>query len=185
MEHVEHLLGAYHDGELPERVRKGVERHVQECARCRLALNRMQALSRTLCAYTVPDLDRGAERFCAQVVLRLGRRRPVGAPSVWLYLVPAILSGAIAGLLALWTLPQMLGAVWALLHRLGVDPSLVLQLWNGTQLPREALAMLRAIGTLAWRAALYAALLLLFGAYAGWVGVLWRTEVEERSGKER
>lgn len=186
MEHIEYLLGAYHDGELPERARRRVEAHLRECPRCHGELARMQALSYTLNAYSVPGLDWGAQQFRAQVVLRLGRRRPArGTPSGWWYLVPAALNGAIVGLLAMFALPELLRIAWVLLEWLGVDLGLVLQPWVSAQLSGEALALMRTMGALTWQAALYSALLLVFGSYVGWVGVLWRTGVQRRSGRER
>jgi predicted anti-sigma-YlaC factor YlaD len=186
LEHVEDLLAAYHDGELSLRARKRVEAHLRKCPHCRGELCHMQALSRTLSAYPVPDLDQGAQQFRAQVMLRLARRRRVGsAPSGWWYLVPLALNGAMVGLLALFALPSVLRVAWVLLEWLGVDPAVVLELRVGIQLSAGALALLRDMGTLAWEIALYAALLLLFGSYVGWVGVLWRTATQRRFGKER
>jgi anti-sigma factor RsiW len=186
LEHVEHLLGAYHDGELPERTRGHVEAHLEACPRCRDELSHLEALSRTLAAYAVPDLEGGVQQFRAQVTLRLARRRPTGSTaSGWWYLVPLALSCALVGLLALFTLPDLLRVAWALLEWFGVEPGALLELRIGVQLSREAVAVLRSVGTLAWVAALYAALVVLFGSYVGWVGVLWRTKAQPHSGKER
>lgn len=186
MEHVGDLLGAYYDGELPEQARERVEAHLRECSRCCGELGRVQALSRTLSAYRVPDLEGGAEKFRAQVVLRLGRRRPVGNTlSGWWYLVPVGLISAIASLLALLTLPGLLALGWALLDWAGIDPALLLEVRTGIEISTEGLAWLRGMGALAWRGTLYSALLLLFGSYVGWVSVLWRTETQLRAGKER
>ena len=186
MEHVEHLLGAYHDGELPERTRGHVGAHLGACPRCRDVLWQLEALSSTLALYAVPDPDSGIQQFRAQVTLRLARRRPAG-PTVsgWWYLVPLALSCVLVGLLALFTLPDLLRVAWVLLEWIGVEPGALLELRIGVQLSRGAVAVLRSVGTLAWVAALYAALLLLFGSYVGWVSVLWRTKARPRSGKER
>jgi len=184
--HVEHLLGAYHDGELSERTRKQVEAHVDACPRCRDELSHLEALSRTLALHAVPDLDSGAQQFRAQVTLRLARRRPAATTaSGWWYLVPLALGCVLVGLLALFMLPDLLRVAWVLLEWAGVEPGALLELQTGVRLSREAVAVLRSVGTLAWVAALYAALLLLFGSFVGWVSVLWRTEARSRSGKER
>jgi predicted anti-sigma-YlaC factor YlaD len=186
LEHVEHLLGAYHDGELPERIRKRVEAHLGDCPRCRDEASRLQTLSRTLAAYAVPDLEGGVQQFRARVMLRLTRRKLAATPvSGWWYLVPLALSCVVVGLLALFMLPDLLRVGWVLLEWIGVEPGALLELRFGVQLSREATTVLSSVGTLAWVAALYAALLLLFGSYVGWVGVLWRTKARPRSGKER
>jgi anti-sigma factor RsiW len=185
LEHIEHLLGAYHDGELPERARKRVEAHLRECPRCREASSRLRVLSRTLRFYAVPDPGQGAEQFRAQVVLRLKRRSPAASgPSAWWYLVPVVLSSVIAGLLALSALPELLRAAWAVMEWLGVEPGLMLEVRVGSQLSARALALLRSVGTLAWEAVLLTVLLPLFGSYVGWVGALWRTETQRRSRRE-
>ncbi|HUT20079.1 MAG TPA: zf-HC2 domain-containing protein [Anaerolineae bacterium] len=186
MEHIEHLLAAYHDAELPERTRRHVEAHLEACPRCRDELSHLEALSLTLAAYAVPHLDSGVQQFRAQVALRLARRRPAATTaSGWWYLVPLALSCVLVGLLALFTLPDLLRVAWVLLEWIGVEPGALLELRIGVQLSRGAVAVLRSVGTLAWVAALYAALLLLFGSYVGWVSVLWRTKARPRSGKER
>jgi len=186
LEHIEHLLAAYHDAELPERTRRHVEAHLEACPRCRDELSHLEALSLTLAAYAVPHLDSGVQQFRAQVALRLARRRPAATTaSGWWYLVPLALSCVLVGLLALFTLPDLLRVAWVLLEWIGVEPGALLELRIGVQLSRGAVAVLRSVGTLAWVAALYAALLLLFGSYVGWVSVLWRTKARPRSGKER
>jgi anti-sigma factor RsiW len=186
LEHIEHLLGAYHDGELPGRMRKHVEVHLDTCAQCRAALLDLEALSRMLALYRVPDPANSAQQFQRQVMLRLSRRGPA-APAVsgWLYVIPLALSCVLVGLLALIGLPGVLRVLWLGLEWAGVAPGLLLKLPVAMLIPREAVTALLGVGSLAWGAVLYAALLLVFGSYVGWVGVLWRTQARSRSGKER
>jgi anti-sigma factor RsiW len=50
----ENMLSRYHDGELSEPERAGVENHVRECASCAVELEQLQAISHTLQSAVVP-----------------------------------------------------------------------------------------------------------------------------------
>lgn len=185
MKHVEHLLGPYHDNELAQGTRRQVEEHVRTCAHCRAELSNLEALSRTLASYPVPEPASGAQQFQSQVILRLARRgRAAPATPGWLYLVPLALSCATVGLLALLALPGTLEAAWMLAGWAGIAPASLLGLPVAMPISRETLSVVLSVGSLAWDAALYAALLLVFASYVGWVGALWRVHARSRSGKE-
>jgi predicted anti-sigma-YlaC factor YlaD len=73
-EHVSTWLEAYHDGELDGRRLRQVEAHLAKCALCRAELEQLQALSALLQEIPAPETRTSAERFVAQVGLRLPRR---------------------------------------------------------------------------------------------------------------
>jgi anti-sigma factor RsiW len=70
--HVNELLAAYHDGELPVDRQHQVEKHLQDCPTCRAELGALEELSSFLKADLVPH-QTPPERFAAQVQLRLPR----------------------------------------------------------------------------------------------------------------
>ena len=183
--HVEHLLEAYHDGELSSRQRRHVEAHLARCAYCRAERDALARLSDTLAAYAVPDLFPGAETFRSQVALQLARR-PARARAVswWWYLVPLALICAAAGLLGLVLLTDWVRLLQPLLAWAGVDPASLLPLPQAAQLPGEVARWLSAVSGPLWSVALYIGLLFVLGSYAGWVSVLWRAESQPFSRKE-
>jgi anti-sigma factor RsiW len=185
VDHVGHLLGPYHDGELPEGMRRLVEEHVSTCARCRAELSQLEALSRMLASYTVPEPVSSAQQFQSQVILRLSRRgRATPATPGWLYVVPLMLSCVMVGLLALFALPGLLGAAWVLVEWAGIAPTSLVEFSAAIPISREIVGAVLDVGGLAWAAVLYAALLLVFASYAGWVRVLWRVQARSQSRKE-
>jgi anti-sigma factor RsiW len=103
IEHVTDLLGAYLDGELRGQRRNQVEDHLTRCAACRKELEQLRGLS-ALLQETVPaESFTPADRFVANLTLRLPRRSE--APSVrkssgfaW-WLVPA-------GVVGVWVFMQ-------------------------------------------------------------------------------
>jgi anti-sigma factor RsiW len=94
--HVNELLAAYHDGELPLNRQHQVEKHLQDCATCRVELEAFEELSSLLKADSVPR-QTSPERFAAQVQLRLprtslSRARQNGEQSPrWVLGVPLVL----------------------------------------------------------------------------------------------
>jgi len=73
-QHVIAWLGAYHDGELKGARLWQVEAHLQSCESCRAELDRLRALGHLLQASPPPEGLTPAERFEAQVRLRLPPR---------------------------------------------------------------------------------------------------------------
>jgi len=74
-------VSAYHDGELPPREAKALERHVKDCAACRQELHRLRALSTWLASgsLTAPSeaflshLRRSAPMRRSRTTLRIAR----------------------------------------------------------------------------------------------------------------
>ncbi len=190
MNHVTDLLAAYHDGELAPGARRRVEAHLQSCAECREELAQLEQLSDLLGAYTLPDTLSGAEAFRAQVGLRISRRaRPRRNYLSWSWhIVPVALLCALAGLMGLLAVGDLFVGVCRLLEWFGFDVAAGLGLpdvlWAGTWLEGVLVSWVRGLGRLVLRFSLYVVSLVIFGAYAGWVGVLWRTSARSLSGKE-
>jgi predicted anti-sigma-YlaC factor YlaD len=184
--HVGHLLGPYHDNELAQGTRRLVEEHVRTCEHCRAELSNLEALSRTLASYPVPEPVSTAQQFQSQVLLRLTRRgRAVPVGGGWLYLVPLALSCAMVGLLALFSLPGILEAMWMLIEWAGIAPASLPTLPTAFSVSGETIAVVLGVGSLAWEAILYALLLVVFASYVGWVGVLWHGRARSQLRKER
>ncbi len=112
-EHVTEYLGAYHDDELAGRRLRQVDAHLDECASCRAALDRLQTLSALLQQAPAPETLERPERFVAQVGLQLPRRQQQPPEKrvlgfAW-RLVPA-------GLLGAWVFSQaVFFVVWLLM----------------------------------------------------------------------
>ncbi len=75
MEHVDRLMDAYRDGELPARKRRRVEAHLNECVHCQTELSALERLSGLLREDALPDAFTSAETFRSQVALKLSRRQ--------------------------------------------------------------------------------------------------------------
>lgn len=73
--HVTEWLNAYVDGELQGRQLHKVQEHIAGCQVCRAELESLQGLSSLLREVPAPEFP-SAERFTAQVNLRLPRRLP-------------------------------------------------------------------------------------------------------------
>jgi predicted anti-sigma-YlaC factor YlaD len=185
LQHVEHLLDAYHDGELSPGRRQQVEAHLDRCPICRTELSRLEWLSGLLRQDELPDTFTSAETFRSQVGLRLSRRRQsqAGYPSwVW-YLVPVALICALVSLLGLLALTDVLREASAFLGWTGIDVSLVLGL-PGIPDAGGVVALVTDAGRLTWQVCLYLATLVVFVSYVGWVGVLWRARTRPSLRKE-
>jgi anti-sigma factor RsiW len=183
--HVGHLLGLYHDDELPEGTRRLVEEHVRTCSHCRAELSQLEALSRMLASCASPGPSSSAQQFQSQVMLRLSRRgRAAPATPGWLYFVPVALSGVMVGLLALFALPGLLGAAWVLAGWAGITPTSLVEFSAAIPISKEIVTAVLDVGGFAWEAVLYSVLLLVFASYVGWVGALWRVHAQSQPGKE-
>ena len=73
-EHVTPWLGAYHDGELKGHRLRQVEAHLSLCTACSAELEQLQMLRGLLQEHPVAEGLLPAERFVAQVGLRMVRR---------------------------------------------------------------------------------------------------------------
>jgi hypothetical protein len=74
--HVSEWLNAYHDGELHGNRLQHVETHLVECELCQAELASLESLSDLLHEFPAPEFT-SAERFAAQVNLRLPHKRTV------------------------------------------------------------------------------------------------------------
>lgn len=115
-EHVTEYLSAYHDGELAGRRLRQVDAHLDECASCRAALDKLHALSALLQQAPAPERLERPDRFVAQVGLRLPRRQeqPPGKRALgfaW-RLAPAALLGAWVFSQAVFFVVWLLMWVW-------------------------------------------------------------------------
>lgn len=99
-------LNGYIDDELPERRRRAVERHLTECASCRLLLNDLQRLGQLLNDLDVPPIPDG---LASGILVEASHRRKRGVPENhlgdrgWRALLPQpwIVKGATAAALVL------------------------------------------------------------------------------------
>jgi predicted anti-sigma-YlaC factor YlaD len=182
VQHVYHLLNAYHDNELSPGTCKRVETHIESCSSCRVELERLGRLSTFLSEYVLPDSFAAPEVFQAQVALRVSRRMVKGAKykgAVW-HLVPVTLLAVVVLVQALLALSGVVGMVTRSVEWLGIDVgSAVAQFsiaWPqaGTVmgLPVSSMA---AFSYFALVVGLYIGLIVLFVPYVGWVGALWRS----------
>lgn len=78
-------LNAYLDGELPERSRCGLERHLAECPACRRELDALRGLAPFLANDEVPPAPAGmSARIMAEAALRRKRKAsPIAAGPGW------------------------------------------------------------------------------------------------------
>lgn len=104
--HVSEWLNAYHDGELRGNRLRSVEAHLAECELCQAELDSLADLSDLLQEVRAPEMV-SAERFAAQVNLRLPRSRsvppgtrltevgwwmiPVGLLASWVFISTALI----------------------------------------------------------------------------------------------
>lgn len=104
--HVSEWLNAYHDGELRGNRLRSVEAHLAECELCQAELDSLVDLSDLLQEVRAPEMV-SAERFAAQVNLRLPRSRsvpqgtrltevgwwmiPVGLLASWVFISTALI----------------------------------------------------------------------------------------------
>jgi hypothetical protein len=191
-EHVTHLLGAYHDGELRGKRLNEVNKHLAECTLCQDELDHLNALSQLLLTIPSPTNISSEDTFVAQVALRMPRKPT--EPTVkrifnlgW--------QAAPVGILGVWAFVQsllMVSGILFLLLRLGLDLEPLTELitmptgginmgmlfgFEGSgvgDLGRTALGTLFSGGPLGWGAMGYLALVLVLGLlYASWIASWW------------
>ena len=79
-EEVQSRLPAYSSGELPTDVREAVQTHLGECAACRAALARVDALAAVLASAQTPPVPAG---FAAGVMVRARSHRSAAVSAGW------------------------------------------------------------------------------------------------------
>jgi predicted anti-sigma-YlaC factor YlaD len=185
--HVTPWLAAYHDGELKGRRLRQVEAHLAECAACRAELEELQKLTTLLYESPAAEGLLPAERFVAQVGLRLPRRPTKPA---WQRTLEAGWRLAPAGLVGAWAFVQAVfivaGVALIGLQVCGVDvlglstvshsetwPTAILD-WLGVGIGDTTLSVLKTLDALAWGLTLYlTATLTIALLYWSWLASLW------------
>jgi len=182
MQHVNHLLNEYYDGELSPARRRQVEAHLDACAACRSELEQMRQLSALLDEVPLPDAFSSPALFGAQVGLRASRaevKRDRYPGAAW-HVVPVLL---LCGVLVLQGLFALLGGVAGLARTvgwLGIDVGASWPLWNtveaqlGSVLRLSPASLVAALSG-ALMVVLFLATLAVFVPYVGWVRTLWRS----------
>jgi hypothetical protein len=199
IDHVTHLLGAYHDGELQGKRLNHVEEHLSTCESCQAELEQMQALSNTLALYPAPSALTSADTFVAQVALQIPRSpdeptmkrvfnfgwqaAPVGILSVWAFVQSLLIVSGIIFLL------MRLGINLEPMVNLLAPPSggLNLGMFFGFEgeslgeLGRAAVEILINGGPLGWGPMFYLALILILGLlYCSWMASWWVRDREKQ-----
>ena len=182
MRNLEHVLGEYHDDELPAGKRRRVEAHLRECPDSQAELRQMERLSEVLARDKLPETWTAAETFRSQVMLRLSRRQASQARYtswVW-YAVPVALLCAVLALQGLFVLSGSL--IWAtdIIRWAGVDLSADAWLLGAldTDLTLENTTLspvISLVGDSVRQVLFYVLLLVVFVPYVGWIGALWRS----------
>jgi anti-sigma factor RsiW len=191
MQHVNHLLDEYYDGELSPARKRQVEAHLQVCPACRAELEQLRQLSAFLDEVALPDEFSSPEVFGAQVGLRVSRQQVERSryPGAAWHLVPLLL---ISGVVVLQGLFALLGGVAGLARvagGLGIDVGSWWPWWNAVEL--QLGSVLRLSPTLlvtavsgALMVVLYLASIAVFVPYVGWVRTLWRSTQNGMARKE-
>ena len=191
-EHVTTWLEAYHDGELDGRRLEQVQVHLADCEACRADLAELLALSALLAEAPAAEQGIPADRFAAQVNLRLPRRPE---PPAWQRTLEWAWRLAPVGLVGAWAVLQAAFVVTGLvLIALQLDAGSVLPFdlpapgrplwldgaWSWPQVGGLAdigqlvLATLGAGGPLGWGVMLNLAATLLVGLmYWSWMASWW------------
>lgn len=192
IEHVTHLLGAYHDGELRGKRLNDVEDHLATCKSCQGELDQLTALSSLLLQNPASSDMTSEDRFVAQVALRMPRRpeeptikrvfnfgwraAPVGILGVWAFVQSLlIVSGILFLLLRLgFNLEPMTGLLSPPSGGLSLGMFLGFEGEGIGELGRAALEVLGNGGPLGWGPMLYLALMLILGLfYSSWIASWW------------
>ena len=200
IEHVAHLLGAYHDGELRGKRLNDVEEHLSKCEMCQSELAQLKALSDMLLTNPAPPDLTSEEGFVAIVGLRMPRRPREPA-------IKRVLNfgwhAAPVGILGIWAFVQSLlivSGVIYLLMRLGFDLEPMTSLLSPSsgglnlgmlfgfggesinELGWTAFEILGNGGPLGWGPMLYLALMLLLGVtYCSWIASWWVRQVKKQT----
>ena len=202
-EHVNHLLGALHDGELRGKPLASVENHLATCEICRAELDHLNALSELLLTAPSPSNLSSEDKFVAQVGLRMPRKpaepaikrvfnlgwqaAPVGILGVWAFVQSMLL---VSGILLIF---MRLGLDFEPLTDLIALPSggLTLGMLFGfegggiSDLGWTAIETLLNGGPFGWGATSYIAFLLILGLlYISWIASWWVRQRGHRFARE-
>lgn len=182
MQHINHLLDEYYDGELAPARRRLVEAHLSECPACRAELEQLRQLSALLQDVPLPDEFRSPQLFGAQVGLRVSRQQVERSsyPGAAWYVVPVLLLCGVVALQGVFLLLGGLAGLAQIAGMLGIDVAAWWPIWNvvETQLGsalRLSPASLVTVLSAALMVVLYLAAIAVFVPYVGWVRTLWRS----------
>ena len=193
-EHVTPWLGAYHDGELKAHRLRQVEAHLAQCTACSAELEQLQMLRGLLQENPVADSLLPADRFVAQVGLRIPRRPEKPA---WQRVLEAGWRLTPAGLVGAWAFVQavfIVAGVALIVLQLGVGIDVLgidaetRQPWLtaglgllGAEFSDTSRIVLNLINVLGVGVVLYIAALVAIGLmYWSWLATLWARHQHQR-----
>jgi predicted anti-sigma-YlaC factor YlaD len=191
VQHINHLLDQYYDGELGPARRRQVETHLAVCPACRAELEQMRQLSALLQGVPLPDAFSSPQLFGAQVALRVSRQQVERSryPGAAWHVVPVLL---LCGVVVQQGLFVLLGGVVGLARTagwLGIDLSAWWPLWNAVETQLGSVLRLSSISlvtvlSVALMVVLYLATIAVFVPYVGWVRTLLRSTQDGLARKE-
>jgi hypothetical protein len=193
-EHVTPWLGAYHDGELKGHRLRQVEGHLSQCTACSAELDQLQMLRELLQENPIAEGLMPAERFVAQVGLRMVRR-PEKPP--WQRVLETGWRLAPAGLIGAWAFVQavfIVAGIALIVLQVGVgidvlglegvprDTWLTAGLgFLGAELSDASWTVLHLLNTLGQGVVLYLIATIVIGlVYWSWLATLWARHQHQR-----
>ena len=186
-EHVTPWLGAYHDGELKGLRLRQVEHHLAECAACSAELAQLQMLRELLQENPAAEGLLPAERFVAQVGLRMPRHPEKPA---WQRVLETGWRLTPAGLVGAWAFVQtvfIVAGIALIVLQVGVGIDVLgldagsRETWLtaglsffGADLSDATRTVLHLLSTLSQGIMLYITALIVIGLmYWSWLATLW------------
>jgi predicted anti-sigma-YlaC factor YlaD len=192
-EHVIPWLGAYHDGELKGHRLRQVENHLAECAACSAELAQLQLLRELLQESPAAEGLLPAERFVAQVGLRMPRHPEKPA---WQRVLETGWRLAPAGLIGAWAFVQavfIVAGIALIVLQVGVGIDVLglevsRETWLtaglgflGAELSDASRTILHLLSTLSQGSVLYITALIVIGLmYWSWLATLWARHQHQR-----
>ncbi len=116
--HVSEWLSAYYDGELHGPRQQQVEEHLSNCLACHAELEELRKISKLLQGAPLPEHRLSAQRFQAQVMLRLP---PVVYQPVWQRTLKAAWQLAPLSAVLVWVFGQTAWLLTSLVSALGLE----------------------------------------------------------------
>jgi anti-sigma factor RsiW len=193
-EHVTPWLGAYHDGELKGHRLRQVENHLAECAACSAELAQLQMLRELLQENPAAEGLLPAERFVAQVGLRIPRHPE---KPVWQRVLETGWRLTPAGLVGAWAFVQtvfIVAGIALIVLQVGVGIDVLglespsRETWLtaglgllGAELSDTGQMVLGLLNALSHGIVLYlAALMVISLVYWSWLATLWARHQHQR-----
>ena len=193
-EHVTPWLGAYHDGELKGHRLRQVEAHLSQCTACSAELEQLQTLRELLQENPVAEGLMSAERFVAQVGLRIPRHPEKPA---WQRVLETGWRLAPAGLVGAWAFVQavfIVAGIALIVLQVGVGIDVLgleevsRETWLtaglgllGAELSDTSLIALNLMNALGLGVVLYITALVAIGLmYWSWLATLWARHQHQR-----